>query len=129
MFWQSLTVFAADDPLGPGPAGVIQLQQLITRMINLSVEFGFIALTFMLIVGGLKYLTSGGDAKNVQSAQQTITWALLGILFLVLAIVILRIISVFTGVDLLHFSISFPGGYTSPNERCLNGLGSGGACQ
>lgn len=93
--------------LGPNPAGVTQLQQLIQRAINLSVGLAFIILTLMLVWAGIRYLTSGGEAKALSSASGTITWALLGMLFLILAWLILRLIYAFTGVNVTHFCIGF----------------------
>lgn len=93
--------------LGPEAAGVSQLQDLIQRLINLSVGLAFIALVVMLTWGGFKLLTSGGDPKALSSAGQTFTWTLLGILFMVIAWLIIKIISAFTGVDLTHFCLGF----------------------
>lgn len=88
-------------------AGLIQLQQLFLRIINLIVPLAFIILTIMLLIGGIKFLTSGGDAKATQSAGQTMTWALLGILFLALAWLVLLLIKAFTGVDVTNFSLFY----------------------
>src|SRR3972149_4447789 len=93
--------------LGPLPAGATQLEQLVQRIINLSVGGAFIALTVVLVWAGIKYLTSGGDPKSVSSAHSTVTWALLGILFLAIAWLILKLIAAFTGVDVTKFCISF----------------------
>ena len=91
----------------PGPAGVIQLQELFKRVINLSVGLAFIILTVILLLAGIKFITSGGEPKALASASQAITWALLGILWLILAWLILQLIGVFTGVDVLNFCIGF----------------------
>lgn len=95
--------------MGPGPAGVLQLQELFTRIINLSVGIAFIALLIVLAWASIKFLTSGGDAKAIGQASQAITWGLLGILFLVLVWLILQLIKAFTGVDVTTFCIGFPG--------------------
>lgn len=101
--------------MNPGPAGVVQLQQLFQRILNISVSIAFIVLTIMLITAGIKYLTSGGDPKSLAAAGQTITWALLGLLFLALAWLILVLIKAFTGVDVLQFCIGFPGATNALN--------------
>ncbi|MCL4366744.1 pilin [Patescibacteria group bacterium] len=88
-----------------GPAGPQQLQEMIQRLINLSVGLAFIVLTVVLLIAGLKYLTSGGDPKALASAGNTITWALLGIVFMILAWLILLLIEKFTGVNVTHFCI------------------------
>ncbi len=105
--------------MNPEPAGVVQLQQLVTRIINLSVSAAFLILTGMLVYAGIKYITSGGDPKSLASSGQIITWSLLGLLFLILAWLILRLIQAFTGVDVTHFCIGFPG-ITSADNGCPN---------
>lgn len=95
--------------LGPGPAGITQLQEFLTRMINLAVPGAFIVMTLVIIAAAVKFLWSGGDAKMIASASQAVTWALLGILFLVFAGLILRLIEAFTGVPVTQFTICFPG--------------------
>ncbi len=90
------------------PAGIVQINELVRRIVNLSIGAAFIALTVVLIIAGIKYLTSGGEPKPLQSANSTITWALLGIVFLVIAWLILRLIEAFTGVKVTQFCIGFP---------------------
>lgn len=93
--------------MGPDAAGVAYLQFLFSRVIFIFVGLGFIAVVVMLFVGGIKYLTSGGDQKGIQSANNTITWALLGILFAAVAWLILLLVQSFTGVNLIQFCIGF----------------------
>lgn len=104
-FLISSSVFAAD--LGPGAAGKDQLIQLVTRIINLSAEAAFTVLVLMLVYAGIKYLTSGGDPKAIGAASSTITWALLGILFMAIAWLFLLLIKNFTGVDVTKFCLGF----------------------
>jgi hypothetical protein len=99
--------------MNPPAAGVQQLSDLIVRIISLSVGLAFIALTVVLFWAGIKFLTSGGDQKAISAAQQAFTWALLGVLFLALAWLILRLIHAFTGVDVTQFCLGFPGVSTS----------------
>lgn len=101
----------------PGPAGVLQLQQLIQRIIALSAGLAFMALTIMLVYAGIRYIISHGEAKNIQLAHQTATWAILGIVFLIIAWLILKLIEVFTGVNVTNFCIGFPGVSTACPEQ------------
>ncbi|OGM14712.1 hypothetical protein A3D84_00480 [Candidatus Woesebacteria bacterium RIFCSPHIGHO2_02_FULL_42_20] len=60
----------------------------------------------MLIAGGFKFITSGGDPKKVAEAQGVLTWAVGGLVFIAIAYLILRLIAVFTGVNsILTFNI------------------------
>jgi len=90
-----------------GAAGIEQLNQLFARIINLSVGIAFIAVLIMLIVTGIKYLTSGGEAKPLASANNALTWTLLGLIFLVIIWLVLLLIKAFTGVDVTKFCIGF----------------------
>lgn len=44
-----------------------------------------IAAVIVMIVGGIKYITSGGDAQKITSAKHTIVGALIGLVVIVLA--------------------------------------------
>lgn len=39
----------------------------------------------MIIIGGLRYITSGGDSSNVTAAKNTILYALVGVIVAILA--------------------------------------------
>lgn len=90
------------------PWGVDQIQNLMSRIIQLSAGFAFIALLMMLLYAGIRFLVSGGEAKGLQAASATVTWALLGMLFLILVWLILKLIEVFTGVEVTKFCLGFP---------------------
>ena len=93
--------------MGPDAAGVTQLQELIQRIIALSAGLAFMILTIMLVYAGIRFITSNGETKNIQLAQQTATWAILGIVFLVMAWLILKLIEAFTGVPVTQFCLDF----------------------
>lgn len=95
-----------------GPAGLKQIQELVLRIINLSVGLVFVVLVLVLAFGGIKFLTSGGEQKSVQSAKSLITWGILGIVFMALAWLILLLIKAFTGVNVTDFNLCvlFPSG-------------------
>jgi hypothetical protein len=58
---------------------------LIKRIINiLSFVAGALAV-FMVIFGGFKYITSAGESQKAASGRQTILYALIGIIVVVLA--------------------------------------------
>lgn len=98
-------VYAANcppnDPLGCAPAGVGDVETLFSRLLNISVGAAFIALVVVLVVAGIKFITSGGDAKSLTAASQAIVWGLLGILFMAIAWLIIQLIAAFTGINML----------------------------
>ena len=91
--------------MGPPPAGLKEIEDVFKNVVSVVVGLGFIALLVMLIWAGFKYLTSGGEPKAIQSAHQTVTWALLGVVFMAVAWIVLQLIKAFTGIDVTIFNI------------------------
>jgi hypothetical protein len=61
------------------------LNTLITNVVNVfSIIVGIIAV-IMIIIGGFKYITSGGDSGNVTGAKNTILYAIVGLVIVALA--------------------------------------------
>ena len=87
------------------PAGLTELENLFNRIISISVGLAFIALIAVLVFAGIKFITSGGEAKALQSTSLTVTWALLGILFLAIAWLVLLLIQNFTGINVTLFDL------------------------
>lgn len=98
------SAFAADS--GPGPAGIPQIEYMFARVVCVTVPLGYIALLVILIIAGFKYLISGEEPKAISSAHQTVTWGILGILFLTIAWLVLLLIQNFTGVKVTEFTLS-----------------------
>ena len=91
--------------MGPPPAGLKEIEDVFKNVVSVVVGLGFVALLVMLIWAGFKYLTSGGEPKAVQAAHQTVTWALLGVVFMAVAWIVLQLIKAFTGIDVTIFNI------------------------
>lgn len=104
---------------GGGPAGIPLLEYTFARVVCVTVPLGYIALLVVLVIAGLKYLTSGGEAKAVQAAHQTVTWGLLGVLFLAIAWLILQLIQTFTGVEVTKFTVSSLPGVQGFSGQCF----------
>lgn len=93
------------DPTGNNPAQLKDLEAVFSLIIKAVAGFAILAVFIMLIVGGFKYITSGGDPEATKSAKSTLTYALLGIALLIGVWLILKFVSVFTGVDVTVFEI------------------------
>ncbi len=60
----------------------------------------------LLLVGGFKYITAGGDPKAIDSAQKTLTYAVIGLVVILLSFLILVLIRTITGVDVTQFKVT-----------------------
>lgn len=75
-----------------GTAPSTDVDSVIRTIINiLSLIVGIVAV-IMIIIGGLKYITSSGDANNISSAKNTILYAIIGLIIVALAQVIVRFV-------------------------------------
>ena len=73
-------------------AATDSVNTIITTVINIfSIVVGVVAV-IMIIVGGLKYITSGGDSGNVTGAKNTILYAVIGLVVVALAQVIVKFV-------------------------------------
>jgi hypothetical protein len=81
------------------------LEVVFARVVSTILGFAGIALFIMLLVGGFKFMTAGGDPKAAESAKKTLTFAVVGIVLVASSYLILRFINVFTGVDILNFRV------------------------
>ncbi len=70
-----------------GSAGIDNTIQTVIDILSLVV--GVIAV-IMLIVGGLRYVTSSGDSGSTAAARNTIIYALVGLAIVALAQIIVR---------------------------------------
>jgi hypothetical protein len=61
------------------------LQGIASKVVNfLSVIVGVVAV-IMIIVGGFRYITSGGESSNVSGAKNTLIYAIVGLIIVALA--------------------------------------------
>ncbi|MFZ1323853.1 MAG: pilin [Candidatus Saccharimonadales bacterium] len=71
-------------------------ESAVSGLIRATVEIlSFIvgvAAVIMVIIGGLKYITSNGDANSISSAKNTILYAIIGLVIAVLAQGIVRFV-------------------------------------
>lgn len=71
------------------PSKVTNIIKLVINLFSLIV--GVIAV-IMIVIGGLKYITSGGDSGNVTGAKNTILYAVVGLVVVALAQIIVRFV-------------------------------------
>lgn len=69
-----------------------RVNTIIRQVINVfSVVVGVVAV-IMIIVGGFRYITSGGQAEKITSAKNTILYAIVGLIIVALAQIIVKFV-------------------------------------
>lgn len=65
--------------------GTTKINSIIKTVINIFSAIVGIVAVIMIVFGGLKYITSGGDSNNISSAKSTIIYAIIGLIVVALA--------------------------------------------
>lgn len=88
-----------------GAATLQCLEPLFANVVRALTAIVGIAIFIMFVIGGYGFLFSGGDQKKLEKARGTLTGAIAGLVIIVVAFLILRTISLFTGVDVTKFTV------------------------
>ncbi len=78
---------------------------VVSALITLILVVAAIVFVFMLLWGGFKYISSGGDKGQLESSRGTITAALIGLTILFATWAIINLVSTFFGVDLININL------------------------
>ena len=82
------------------------IKSLYQLAIGAALDFIGIVSLFMIIFAGIKYITSGGG-KQVEEAKNILTYAIIGLVLVLLSFFIVNIIAGLTGVTcIMTFSCS-----------------------
>ena len=93
-----------ENPVGPsrGETGISVFQQFIPNLIRLSFVIGVLIFFFVMIIGAIQWISSGGDKAAIEAARGKITNAIVGIVILFALFVVLKIIGDFFGITALE---------------------------
>ena len=98
--WQTNPTYVVEDV-----PTIYGLEVMVANILNIIIGLVGVVLLLMLIMGGFGYLTSGGDKEKAAKAKNTLTYAVLGLLVILGAWLIIRLIEEFTGLNLHIFQI------------------------
>ncbi len=90
------------------PAQISDFIDIIKAIIRILVPAAGTAFFIMVLVGGFKFVTSGGDPKAVASAKATLTYAIIGVILVVVSWLILLVVQAITGVDVTIVNLPVP---------------------
>lgn len=82
--------------------GVPSLQCLpavFKNIVTAALVFAGIVALILIVISGIKLITSSGDPKQVEGAKNTLTYAIIGLVIILTSFFIIRIIGFITGAD------------------------------
>lgn len=87
------------------PACLSTFTNVFQNIISLLAPAAGVAFLVMFLFGGYKFITSGGDAKAAASARSTLTYAIIGLVLVVVSWLILLLVKSITQVDVTNVYI------------------------
>lgn len=94
------------------PSDVVRdltIGSVVSTAIKVLVIVAAVLFFFWLVLGGIKWITSGGDKNKTEEARQQITAALVGLVVVFSAWAIAKLIDILFGVDLFNLTITRSG--------------------
>lgn len=85
-----------------GVATLSCLPALLKNLINGLLVLAGAAAVIFVIFSGIRLITSGGDSKQVDSARQALSHALIGLILILLSFFIVNIISFITNASCIN---------------------------
>jgi len=81
-------------------AKVNDINSLLSVVVGTATVIAALVFGAMLIMAGFQIVTSAGDPEKMQKAQQTGTYAVIGILIIICAYLIVRVLAFVFGLEL-----------------------------
>ena len=97
------TVSAVEEIVVPRPVNVpaVEIGNVISAVVGILLIIAAILAFLYLILGGIQWITSGGDKTAMETARGKITNAIVGLIIVAAAWAVMLLIGKFVGVDLL----------------------------
>lgn len=107
-------VFAADPSITinqPSNIKIADVGQLISAGVGTLLIIAALLAFFYLILGGIQWITSGGDKAGMEAARNKITHAIVGLIIVGAAWAIMLLVQNFLGVSIIGGTLNFPKPY------------------
>jgi len=78
---------------------------VVSGLIRLILVIAAILFFFMLVIGGIQWIISGGDKAGSENARKRITSALVGLAIVFAAWAIINLVNILFGIDIMGLNI------------------------
>lgn len=95
----------------PNQIAITDVGQLISALVGTVLIIAALLAFLYLILGGIKWITSGGDKAGMEEARNKITHAIVGLIIVGAAWSIMTLVQNFLGVQIIGGSIDLPKPY------------------
>lgn len=95
----------------PDTIQITDIGQLISALVGTVLIIAALLAFLYLILGGIKWITSGGDKAGMEEARNKITHAIVGLIIVGAAWSIMTLVQNFLGVQIIGGTINLPKPY------------------
>ncbi len=95
----------------PQNVQITDFGKLISALVGTLLIIAALLAFLFLIMGGIQWITSGGDKAGMEAARNKITHAIVGLIIVGAAWAIMILVQNFLGITVIGGSISFPKPY------------------
>lgn len=88
-------------PASVPSGGISKVSQIVGVAITIMIIIAAVLCLFYLIMGGIRWTTSGGDKQKVESARKQITFAIIGLIVTLASFFLVSLIGNFFNIPLL----------------------------
>lgn len=107
-----MKVFAQDAPEitinQPPNIKIGDVGSLISALVGTLLIIAALLAFFYLILGGIQWITAGGDKTGMEAARNKITHAIVGLIIVGAAWAVMLLVQNFLGVKIIGGTLSFP---------------------
>ncbi len=95
----------------PGNIKITELGQLISAGVGTLLIVAALLAFLYLILGGIQWITSGGDKAGMEAARNKITHAIVGLIIVGAAWAIMTLVQNFLGITVIGGAVNLPKPY------------------
>jgi hypothetical protein len=106
---QMAAIYAADNTtvaIQPGRGFALDIGNVINFVLRVVMVIAVLLVFFYLVLGGIEWITSGGEKGKTEAARNKITAAVIGLIILAASYAILTLLLRFLGFDSLQGAIN-----------------------
>lgn len=93
------------------PQGLVTITSvgsLITALVGTLIIIAALLAFFYLILGGIQWITSGGDKSGMEAARNKITHAIVGLIIVAAAWAVMILVQQFLGINVIGKQFTLP---------------------
>lgn len=94
--------FGELNPADPSTDAITKLVTLISNFIGLITIIAGLWFLFKIFFSGFQWINAGGDKQTLQTAQKSLTNAVMGLIIVIAAYTLIGIVGLFLGLDILN---------------------------